>query len=88
MCASLGLFYVKDNGDLVPIAIQLHQNPHRDNPIWTPNDAEMDWICAKLWLRNSDTQIHQVLHNRPMVRVCPTYCYKRTNQLLIHNKPV
>ena len=60
MCASLGLFYVKGNGDLVPIAIQFHQDPHRDNPIWTPNDAEMDWTCAKMWLRNSDTQFHQV----------------------------
>jgi len=60
MCASLGLFYVKSNGDLVPIAIQFHQDPHHDNPIWTPNDSEVDWICAKLWLRNSDTQFHQV----------------------------
>ncbi|XP_078365380.1 allene oxide synthase-lipoxygenase protein-like isoform X2 [Oculina patagonica] len=61
MCASLGLFYVKGNGDLVPIAIQFHQDPHHENPIWTPNDAEMDWICAKLWLRNSDTQFHQMI---------------------------
>lgn len=60
MCASLGLFYVKKNGDLVPIAIQFHQSPDRENPIWTPNDAELDWTCAKLWLRNSDTQYHQV----------------------------
>ena len=60
VCASLGLFYVKGSGDLVPIAIQLHQNPHSANPIWTPNDAEMDWICAKLWLRTADSQVHQV----------------------------
>lgn len=61
MCASLGLFYRKASGDLVPIAIQFHQTPSSDNPIWTPNDAEMDWICAKFWLRNSDTQIHQMI---------------------------
>ena len=60
MCASLGLFYVKGNGDLVPIAIQLHQQPSPDNPIWTPNDSDLDWICAKFWLRNADTQYHQV----------------------------
>ena len=59
MCASLGLFYVKGSGDLVPIAIQLHQQPSKNNPIWTPNDSELDWLCAKLWLRNSDTQFHQ-----------------------------
>lgn len=60
VCASMGLFYVKGNGDMVPIAIQLHQNPSPENPICTPNDIEMDWICAKLWLRNSDAQFRQV----------------------------
>ncbi|XP_073233506.1 allene oxide synthase-lipoxygenase protein-like isoform X2 [Porites lutea] len=61
MCASFGLFYVKGSGDLVPIAIQLHQQPSPDNPIWTPNDSDLDWICAKLWLRNADTQYHQMI---------------------------
>ncbi|CAH3165667.1 unnamed protein product [Porites evermanni] len=61
MCASLGLFYVKGSGDLVPIAIQFHQQPSDDNPIWTPNDSKLDWICAKFWLRNSDTQFHQLI---------------------------
>ena len=58
--ASMGLFYVKNNGDLVPIAIQLHQQPSDTNPIWTPKDSKYDWIYAKLWLRNADTQWHQV----------------------------
>lgn len=78
MCASLGLFYVKGNGDLMPIAIQFHQDPHHDNPIWTPNDSEIDWICAKLWLRNSDTQFHQVIINTPrsMIDWALTYSAK------------
>ena len=59
MCASLGLFYVQGSGHLLPIAIQLHQQPS-DDLIWTPNDSELDWLCAKLWLRNSDAQFHQV----------------------------
>ena len=49
-----------NNGDIVPIAIQFHQVPSETNPIWTPNDTEMDWIYAKMWLRNADTQWHQV----------------------------
>ena len=57
----LGLFYVKSNGDLVPIAIQLSQQPSETNPIWTPNDSEYDWLFAKMWFRNADTQFHQVL---------------------------
>ena len=60
-CASLGLFYVKQRRDLVPIAIQLHQKPSDDNLIWTPND-NLDWLYAKMWLRNSDAQFHQVTY--------------------------
>ena len=59
-CAALGLFYVRGSGDIVPIAIQFHQEPSETNPIWTPNDLELDWIYAKMWLRNADTQWHQV----------------------------
>ena len=56
----LGLFYVKPTGDLVPIAIQLHQQPGDTNPIWTPNDSRYDWLLAKMWLRHADYQVHQV----------------------------
>ena len=59
-CPAMGLFYVRGNGDIVPIAIQFHQVPSEANPIWTPNDTEMDWIYAKMLLRNADTQWHQV----------------------------
>ena len=59
-CPAMGLFYVRGNGDIVPIAIQFHQVPSETNPIWTPNDTELDWIYAKMWLRNADTQWHQV----------------------------
>ena len=58
--ASMGLFYVRNNGDLVPIAIQLHQEPSDTNPIWTPKDSEYDWLYAKMWLRNAHAQCHQV----------------------------
>ena len=56
----MGLFFVRNNGDLVPIAIQLHQEPSDSNPIWSPSDSKYDWINAKLWLRAADTQYHQV----------------------------
>ena len=56
----LGLFYFKISGDLVPIAIQLFQQPSDTNPIWTPNDSQYDWLLAKMWLRNADYQVQQV----------------------------
>ncbi|XP_020618720.1 allene oxide synthase-lipoxygenase protein-like isoform X2 [Orbicella faveolata] len=55
----LGLFYVKASGDLVPIAIQLLQQPSDTNPIWTPGDSKYDWLLAKMWLRNADHQVQQ-----------------------------
>ena len=60
VCPALGLFDVKGSGRIVPIAIQFHQDPSETNPIWTPNDSEMDWIYAKMWLKNADSQWHQV----------------------------
>jgi hypothetical protein len=58
---AMGLFYLKKNDDMVPIAIQLSQQPGESNPIWTPlQDTEWDWIMAKLWLRCADSQYHQV----------------------------
>ncbi|RMX58429.1 hypothetical protein pdam_00019691, partial [Pocillopora damicornis] len=54
------LFYVKNSGDLVPIAIQLFQEPSENNPIWTPGDTHYDWLLAKMWFRNADHQVHQM----------------------------
>lgn len=56
----LCLLYVKSYGDLVPIAIQLFQEPSDTNPIWTPGDSQYDWLLAKMWFRNADHQVHQV----------------------------
>ena len=37
---------------MVPIAIQLGQNPGPLFPIWTPKDEPLDWLLAKVgeWL--------------------------------------
>ncbi|XP_068721239.1 allene oxide synthase-lipoxygenase protein-like [Montipora capricornis] len=60
-CPAMGLFYVTGSKEIVPIAIQFYQEPSETNPIWTPNDSEMDWIYAKMWLRNADSQWHQII---------------------------
>ena len=53
------LFYVRDDNEFVPIAIQLGQH-EANSPIWTPNDAEMDWLLAKLWFKHADVQVHSM----------------------------
>ncbi|XP_078693304.1 allene oxide synthase-lipoxygenase protein-like [Branchiostoma floridae x Branchiostoma belcheri] len=56
--APIALFHANSKGHFVPVAIQLYQGPGPDNPIWTPDDGEYEWMLAKLFLRNSDAQIH------------------------------
>ena len=46
--APLVLFYVNKSGHLMPIAIQINQEPGPENPIWTPQEPnEHDCMLAK-----------------------------------------
>lgn len=54
------LFYVRKSGELVPIAIQLEQEPGEDNPIWTPNDDHLEWLMAKTWVKSADAHVHSI----------------------------
>jgi len=58
LVAPLVLFFVREFGDLIPLCIQLGQEPGPDNPIWTPRDNPEDWILAKLWVRCADYHYH------------------------------
>ncbi|XP_033846471.1 polyunsaturated fatty acid lipoxygenase ALOX8-like [Periophthalmus magnuspinnatus] len=53
------LFYINCDKELVPIAIQLAQNPSNDNPIFLPTDSESDWLLAKMFIKNADYLLHQ-----------------------------
>ncbi|KAM3861091.1 arachidonate 12-lipoxygenase, 12R-type-like [Diretmus argenteus] len=47
----LCLLYANPSQRLMPIAIQLFQQPSETNPIFLPSD-EFDWMLAKMYLRN------------------------------------
>ena len=55
------LFYVREDNELMPIAIQLGQNPGPEYPIWTPKDEPLDWLLAKIWFLNSHIVVHQIV---------------------------
>ncbi|XP_059212421.1 hydroperoxide isomerase ALOXE3-like [Centropristis striata] len=61
--AGLGLFYMNPANKLMPIAIQLHQQPSEQNPIFLPSDSETDWLLAKMFLKNADCLDHQAVHH-------------------------
>ncbi|XP_063807650.1 polyunsaturated fatty acid lipoxygenase ALOX15B-like [Pseudophryne corroboree] len=61
MAAPICLLWKTPQDQLVPIAIQLSQIPGENAPIFLPSDSESDWLLAKIWVRNSDYQVHEVV---------------------------
>nr|XP_043904894.1 arachidonate 12-lipoxygenase, 12R-type-like isoform X2 [Solea senegalensis] len=61
--AGLCLFYMNPENKLKPIAIQLHQKPSEQNPIFLPSDTETDWLLAKIFIRNADVIDHESTHH-------------------------
>jgi hypothetical protein len=54
------LLYLDGSRQLRPIAIQLGRDPQRD-PVFTPNDSPHDWLAAKIYLRCSEGNTHQMV---------------------------
>ncbi|XP_060580149.1 polyunsaturated fatty acid 5-lipoxygenase-like isoform X2 [Ruditapes philippinarum] len=61
VCAPIALFYRRNDGKLVPTAIQLFQKKADDNPVFLPSDPEYTWVLAKMWFNNADAQYHQAV---------------------------
>ncbi|XP_077367216.1 polyunsaturated fatty acid lipoxygenase ALOX8-like [Festucalex cinctus] len=55
LSAPICLLYMTPEKKLLPLAIQLGQQPSKDNPIFLPSDSEVDWLLAKLHVRHVDT---------------------------------
>ncbi|XP_072904988.1 arachidonate 12-lipoxygenase, 12S-type [Hemitrygon akajei] len=60
LAAPLCLLFQDPQNRLMPLAIQLGQKPGPNNPIFLPSDPENLWLLAKIWVRSSDFQLHQV----------------------------
>ncbi|KAL2083609.1 hypothetical protein ACEWY4_021382 [Coilia grayii] len=61
LTAPVCLLYRNKVSKIMPLAIQLHQVPGEDNPIFLPSDDESDWLLAKIWVRSSDFHVHQTV---------------------------
>uniref|UniRef100_A0A8C5WC36 Uncharacterized protein n=1 Tax=Leptobrachium leishanense TaxID=445787 RepID=A0A8C5WC36_9ANUR len=60
LAAPLCLLWKSLQDHLIPIAIQLGQQPGPENPIFLASDHEWDWTLAKIWVRNAEFQVHEV----------------------------
>uniref|UniRef100_A0A4W5NT80 Si:dkey-17e16.9 n=1 Tax=Hucho hucho TaxID=62062 RepID=A0A4W5NT80_9TELE len=63
LTAALCLFYKNPEDKLLPIAIQLEQQPSQQNPIFLPSDSEHDWLLAKIFVRNADFSEFQISYH-------------------------
>ncbi|XP_062849268.1 polyunsaturated fatty acid 5-lipoxygenase-like [Trichomycterus rosablanca] len=82
IAAPLCLLYDHPDKGLIPIAIQLEQNPSRDTPIFLPNDPPLAWLLAKIWVRHAEFQIFQVLsHLLRTHLVIEVFCVATLRQL-------
>ncbi|XP_068597844.1 polyunsaturated fatty acid 5-lipoxygenase-like [Brachionichthys hirsutus] len=61
LAAPICLLYKNTEKKILPIAIQVHQTPGEDNPIFLPTDSDYDWLLAKIWVRSSDFHHHQTI---------------------------
>ncbi|CAB3373467.1 Hypothetical predicted protein [Cloeon dipterum] len=59
MVSPIALFYLNKSDDLLPIAIQLFQEPSASNPVFLPSDPGNTWLLAKMFYNMADAQHHQ-----------------------------
>nr|XP_055054312.1 polyunsaturated fatty acid 5-lipoxygenase-like isoform X2 [Misgurnus anguillicaudatus] len=60
LTAPICLLYKNRLDQIVPIAIQLSQTPGKTSPIFLPTDNDYDWMLAKMWVKSSDFNLHQL----------------------------
>ena len=54
------LYYVNEKDKFVPICIQLMPNDR--NYLFTADEGSLDWLLAKMWVRNCMVSIHEVIN--------------------------
>ncbi|KAI4892305.1 hypothetical protein NFI96_026275, partial [Prochilodus magdalenae] len=60
VAAPLCLLFSTPEKKLIPIAIQLYQEPSQENPIFLPTDSKWDWLLAKIFVRSAEFHEHEL----------------------------
>ena len=86
--APLALFVVdRHTRQMRPVAIQCHQVPAQDNPIFTPNDG-WNWRIAKVTVEIADGNMHEAVTHLGRTHLLMEPFVVCTNRQLAANHPI
>ena len=88
LCAPVALFFEDGQGDLVPVAIQLFQEPGHDNPVFTRDDEYHVWTLAKMWYNNADGAYQQAITHLGKTHYLMDGAYGAASRQLSPSHPV
>ncbi|XP_067249519.1 polyunsaturated fatty acid 5-lipoxygenase-like isoform X1 [Chanodichthys erythropterus] len=61
LAAPFCLLYKNSQKEIVPIAIQVPATAGEANTVFLPSDNQYDWMLAKMWVKSSDFNFHQLV---------------------------
>uniref|UniRef100_A0A3Q4MYF1 Zgc:152891 n=1 Tax=Neolamprologus brichardi TaxID=32507 RepID=A0A3Q4MYF1_NEOBR len=88
LSAPLCLLHLNQQGQLLPIAIQLQQKPGPHNPVFLPSDSGYDWLLAKMWVHSADFQCHQLISHYLRTHMMAELCCVATLRQLPDAHPL
>ncbi|KAM4044794.1 polyunsaturated fatty acid lipoxygenase ALOX15B-like [Anomaloglossus baeobatrachus] len=88
MTAPMCLLWKDPQDQLLPIAIQLGQTPGEQTPIFLPSDNEWDWTLAKIWVRNAEFTVHEIVYHLLHTHLFAEVFNIATHRQLPRNHPV
>nr|KAG5690903.1 hypothetical protein BaRGS_003394 [Batillaria attramentaria] len=88
LTSPIALFYVNNKEQLMPIAIQLFQDPGADNPVFFPSDDPYTWLLAKMWYNVGESNHHQSLTHLNLTHILMESFCLATHRELSGNHPI
>jgi hypothetical protein len=83
--APIALFWVNDSDDLMPLAIQLQQDP-ATAPIITNKDNA--WLAAKIFTQLADVGTHELYWHLTSCHLIPEFVYVSAKRQLAETHPI